>query len=737
MRKTVTFRRHRVIAALMSRLMMVCLIALPTVTLTTACDDYDLETPEGINKALNDGVRVKAAMEKLKSVTGDDLKPFGEAMQKRYLAGDEENQEALINKLVSLKDPAYTESYMKALQSGDDNQVRAGADMVGQLKLKEAEEPLIQMFNKYFSMGGKADILQVLIEAGMVLESPRVAEAFATQLFEAELELQNVSNMKSMCLFLSRVPVPKLMPKLVPLIFFRTDAGQSIAQECSAAIKVLGRQAYPEMERLLWTASTNPAMAQKGNEDVRKMISTKGKRLSEGDVQIAAVAVFAVIAEKKSIKTMLEFLQDKKNRIRWPVDLKTKNPTEGKNPNLFGGWAGSVGQGYQEMLLTINKLGIPPKDEAVKKLARDVLLDIAVWDVERREQFSELTKINSGIPAVLRAQALRVLAEQDLLDDATIDRLFAALEDKEFEKDETKRVERLFLLSQMSVSYGVASKAEWMEKIYNRIFALLEADLKALNADKVRELLAQEKELAEWSTLINEGKDLPEGAITAYKKDQETLREQLKGTESEMTGDIDMSPEKIKKWVPAKKGYLVRQLQGRYMYVRTAIEEEKRIKEAKKAFQRAVDCKGKGVVCHIDFFKAKNKEIEALKKQLEDEKAKAAAAGPAKKKGAPAAVPSLSDEPPANPQFKAIETPLLKAIYEIGRSGDTENFNLLLQSYVQYPENYRLEAVQRLGGKAQLKAIEQAAADAEAKGPSGAGAAFALKETALYFGFKE
>jgi hypothetical protein len=433
------------------------IIAAPVVV--GCSNEYDVTTEEGLKKALEEGKVMKKAVDQLKDVKPEQFKVIGPALQKRFIEGAPGFDAQIFQRIAQQRSPEYLETYIHALKSKDPELIRAAASVVGDLALTAAEEALAYAFDNT----SDPSLRQTLIEEGRKAKSPLMADRAANLLKSGSIDNLPLPLLSAVCKTLEVTPHPEVIDKIIPLIFLKSTSGRTINAECTTTIQSYGAAAYPALLDV----------AQRKNKTVEHMIRRKGYRLSREEVLLSLTDVLLGLGHKDTPQVLLTLLNDPV-AIREPAFIAN-------NPNAtsteINDWNTTLMVGTQQAIQVLNRIGVQSQPDKV----RDTLLNILSWNLTFRYKYRVVAGALLFEP-IIRGEAARALAENDLLTEQHLTELLAIIRNPAWESNEDIRFRRTLLTGNLLIYLTIAGIPGVPPKVlYEELTTILQTDL-AYNA---------------------------------------------------------------------------------------------------------------------------------------------------------------------------------------------------------------------------------------------------------------
>ena len=446
------------------------------------CDDVDVKTQEGLIEGLEQNKSMPAVMKQLGEFDADGLKPYGDAMQTRFLEGPDsdhpEHEVTLGMKLLDLGDAKYQKAYIKALKHSNKELAAKAAKMIGQLKIEGAESA----FEEAYANAKDLALRQTLIEQGAAIKSEAMASK-AKQILEGDLTKETIRTIRVACRAMTAVPDKKLADKLIYSTFYReVRSPHTTLADCSPALTALGPPMIDAAKKAL--------LKTKDNADLSNILRKPGLGYFSYEYVLRELVGLIVSSGSDKAANPLIAVFERKEPIKMPVDLKKLwKERQGMIPGQPDGrtigaefqklrtdWVGVAIPAYQNALLAIPRVGFK-NNKGNKKLAKNALIELFKWDETQAKKWEVVTEANGNLEGVYRSVALRALADLDLLDEVWTTDILPEIQDKKYDDPEHFRDEMGIhelpmpilmtgLLGNTIVQLAIYSKADWLEKVY-------------------------------------------------------------------------------------------------------------------------------------------------------------------------------------------------------------------------------------------------------------------------------
>jgi DNA-binding Xre family transcriptional regulator len=427
----------------------VTLLAAPA--LSGCTNEYDLNTDAGLKKSLEDGKNLKAAVDKLKDLSDAQLTALAPALQKRFIEGATGFEVQIFQALTKLRSPDYVDAYVHALKSKTPDLIRAAAAIVGDLNLLAAEEGLAYAFDNT----AEPALQQVLLTEGRKVKSPLMAERASNILKRDSIDNVPPSLLHAVCKTLEVSPNPDVIERLLTLAY-RKDYSANIIADCVTTIQGYGPVAYPALL----------SIAQRKHKAIEQMVKRKDLNLSREDVLIFTTGILLGLGHPDTSLAVLAFITDP-TTIQKPALLSNADATE----KDIEDWNATLVISAQQSVQVLNRIGAQAHGAKV----REALLNVFRWGPLFKQKY-KLAK--TLLEPIMRGEAIRALAENDLLTAEDYAEVLAVLRDKSWESDDGMRAGRTLLAGNLLVYLTIAGiQGIPTQTIYNDLGYILQSDV--------------------------------------------------------------------------------------------------------------------------------------------------------------------------------------------------------------------------------------------------------------------
>lgn len=318
-----------------------------------ACEQPNWEDPKYVAQQLEqgDGPMKLLALDHFQALDDEQKKIAVPAVTKLYLANDP-SQSKHIDLLLQLRDPQAKEAYMAEVKNNTNKKGGAAAEVLGEIKAKDAIPDIVGLYKSTDSDQVKQGILRGFQYMPDPLMVPMLVETLALDVDNNPIALHAYS-----CEILGDIVQEKPeslddagRKTLVQAIFLANNKNQNVGTECGIAVQKLGAPAIPA---LLETFKLENKSVQKlmmsYNFPSNQPKGTATTRLGTLQAKDAAPLLIADIGKER---------------------LMPEGVTSSRDKAI--GWLTMEAQSLSEEILVLGDLGTPEaKDTLIKAMQGD------------------------------------------------------------------------------------------------------------------------------------------------------------------------------------------------------------------------------------------------------------------------------------------------------------------------------------------------------------------------------
>lgn len=336
--------------------------AVSVAALLTGCEQPNWEDGNYISKQLSEGdaAAQSLALERLAALPAEKQKDAVPGLVDAYKKGGAVQKDAM-QLLVQLRDERAKDAYLEELKTNVTNYASAAATALGEMKVVDAIDPMLEVLKKTDDVDLKAGIIQ----AFKYMPEARLAAPLADVL-KLDVDSNPILLHAYTCETLAAIATahPDAMTeditKQVTLaVFFANNTNQSVDMECGEAIQAIGPRAVPELMKIY-----------KGErEDVQNLMlkyDTPNSGMSQNHPKLIAAKRLASLRAKEAVPM---FVADLGSVKAAPTTLKGQSAVN---------WRVKEGQATSETIYALGDIGDPSARQALE----DVLLNKVAknWD---------------------------------------------------------------------------------------------------------------------------------------------------------------------------------------------------------------------------------------------------------------------------------------------------------------------------------------------------------------------
>ncbi|MCL2325888.1 MAG: hypothetical protein FWC40_05245 [Proteobacteria bacterium] len=383
-----------------------------------ACTPIDVDTDDGLMRALESRKRLDRAIPRLMSISASPgrLEPFIPLLVKMYEEGSPFDRE-IITALASSGNPLADSAFKKAAESTDFKQVIQAAHGARATQSAEVQNLLLKNFDRQVN----PEVRRVILDTGTTIKSSAIA-AKAKSILNGNLDETPFSLLRTSCNVLEFQKDPDAAGTLLLAGFHMDGVGRSLGPDCRRALMALGRDvAVP----VLLTAFKLE------NKDLNIYIEKHPDTMTADTVRSDTANMLAIFRAKEAIGPMLDFVGNTR-RIPVPGTLAIRPAGD----PAWAQWASLVGAASQAAFFAINDIGV--RDNA---RAKTIFTDIFNWTEPFKIKFRNAIELTgtTNIEVSQRVNAFRVLRENELVSTEEVAAMVNVLKGEEFADERTFR----------------------------------------------------------------------------------------------------------------------------------------------------------------------------------------------------------------------------------------------------------------------------------------------------------
>jgi len=383
-----------------------------------ACTPIDVDTDEGLMRALESRKRLDRAIPKLMSISSNAnrMEQFIPLLVKMYEEGSPFNRD-IITALASSGNPKADPAFMKAAASTDFKQVIQAAYGARATKNAEVQSILLANFDRQVN----PEVRRVILDTGTTIKSPAIA-AKAKSILNGNIDETPFALLRTSCNVLEHQRDPDAADTLLLASFHMDGVGRSLGPDCRRALMALGRDvAVP----VLLTAFKLE------NKALNVYIEKHPDTLTADSVRNDTATALAIFRAKEAVEPMLDFVGNTR-RIPVPGTLAIRPAGD----MAWAQWASLVGAASQSAFFALNDIGVHNNTRA-----KTIFTDIFHWTDAFKNKFKNAIDLTgtTNIEVSQRVNAFRVLRENELISTEEVVALMNVLKGEEFQDERTFR----------------------------------------------------------------------------------------------------------------------------------------------------------------------------------------------------------------------------------------------------------------------------------------------------------
>lgn len=382
----------------------------------TACTSIDVDTDEGLMKALVKREKLDKAIPKISALmsTPEKIAPYIDVLVSLYIDGSGFDRE-VITALAQAGDPRADKAFEKAASSNDTKQVMQAAYGIKKTKNAAIQATLLKNFDAYIN----PEVRRVILDTGTTIKSEAIA-AKAKEILNGNLDETPYSLLRASCNVLEFQEDPSAASTLVVSLFHMDGVGHSLTTDCTKALMALGKDVA---EPLLLQAYKLE------NKGLNAYVEKHPNTLTSDTIRNNMANDLALFRSKKAVEPMLNFIGDTKT-IPIPGTLVIRAADD----PAWVAWASLVGAASQASFFALNDIGVRGNEDAKR-----IFTDIFNWTQPYQDKFKNAIKLTgtTNIEVSQRVNAFRVLRENGLISTDETLTMINSLKGEEF-KDEKR-----------------------------------------------------------------------------------------------------------------------------------------------------------------------------------------------------------------------------------------------------------------------------------------------------------
>ena len=423
---------------------------------STACNQIDVNTEEGLIKALESRQKLDKAIPKISGMITrpDEMKPYIPALIKLYTDGSMFDRE-VIQALASAGDSSADVAFEKAVQSSDYKQIIQAAYGIRRTHNANIQNKLLDIYDAQIN----PEVQRAILETGKDIKNEAMAKK-AQAVLEGNLDETAFVLITTSCDVLAYQQDPAAVNTLMRAIYHQTGVGRSPVEPCTRALLALNKAvAVPPLLEAY----------QLKNSALNAYVAAHPDTLTPESVRNNSANALALFRAEEAIEPMLDYLGDT-HTIPVPGTLALK-------PNgdpAWNGWGTLVGTSSQSTMFALNDIGIRNNERA-----KTILVDIFNWTDAYQAKFKNAVK-QTGVTLIevsQRVNAFKLLRENELISSTETVDMINSLKGEEFLDERTNRPYARAAIGTDMVTYAaITSKPGETDSVWTAFNALKAAE---------------------------------------------------------------------------------------------------------------------------------------------------------------------------------------------------------------------------------------------------------------------
>jgi len=336
----------------------ICLAAM----LAQGCEAPNWDDPTYVSKQLREGdsAQQSLALERVSLLSEDKQRETIPALVDLYKRGGM-SQKASMQFLVQLRDERAKEAYLEEVKTNSTGYAAAAAGALGELKVEEAIEPMLEVLAKTDKNDTKLGILQAFV----FMPSPKLVGPL-TEILKLDVDNSPIALHSYSCDVLGEIALAHpdamtddIVKQLTLAMFYGNNAGQTVDRECGLAVQKLGPKAVPELISIFKLE----------REDVQNLMlkyDTASAPFPQNHPKLIAAKRLASLRAKEAAPVLIADLAGKK------AAPSTVSGQQAVN------WRLKEGQSTSEIIYALGDIGDPSAGPVLKEILNNKIAER--WD---------------------------------------------------------------------------------------------------------------------------------------------------------------------------------------------------------------------------------------------------------------------------------------------------------------------------------------------------------------------
>ncbi len=420
--------------------------AIATLGTMTACTSIDVDTDEGLAKALEKREKLDKAIPKISSMMSspEKMEPYIEKLVSLYINGSGFDRE-VITALAQAGDARADAAFEKAAKSPDTKQVMQAAYGIKKTKNVSIQQKLLEDFDKFVN----PEVKRVILDTGTTIKSEAITRK-AIDILSGDLDNTPYSLLRASCNVLQFQEDPAAVDTLMVALFHMDGVGHSLTTDCTKALLSLGKDvAVPALLKAYKLE----------NKEIATLVDKHPDTMTFDTVRNNTANDLALFRAKEAVGPMLSFIADTKV-IPIPGTLVVRP----QGDPAWMAWGSLVGAASQASFFAVNDIGVNGNQDAKR-----IFTEIFNWTKPYQDKFKNAIKMtgSTNIEISQRVNAFRVLRENGLINTDETLAMINTLKGDEFKDEKTFRnYARASIATDMITYIAVTAKAGEIKSLW-------------------------------------------------------------------------------------------------------------------------------------------------------------------------------------------------------------------------------------------------------------------------------
>ena len=380
----------------------------------SGCGQVDVNTPEGLEKAIKSRQKLEKAIPKVSSMLArpDEMKPLIPALVDLYQDGSSFDRE-VIQALASSGDALADSAFRKAVKSTDYKQVIQAAYGIKKTGNRDIQNELLGVYDNQKN----PDVKRAILETGTAIKNENIARK-AMDILNGDLDETPFTLLRTSCDVLAYQEIPEAVETLLIAIYHQDGVGRSLSSNCTKALLALDKDVVGPVLLKAYKLE---------DEKLQQFVKDHPDTLTNETIRNNTANALALYRYTEAVEPMLDYIADTKT-IPVPGTLAIRPNTD----PAWQMWASLVGVASQSTLFSLNDIGIHGNQRA-----KQVLTELFNWTMPYKSKFKNAIELtgSTNIEVSQRVNAYRLLRENDLISNTETLALIEKLKGEEFQNE--------------------------------------------------------------------------------------------------------------------------------------------------------------------------------------------------------------------------------------------------------------------------------------------------------------